>query len=170
MEDWIVNQELQVCFAQPYGASQIPLAKCRTSATDTVSQQQNLKTSSFENGNRSLKSIAFPDHMQLGRIDGCREGGGVRILHRLLHYIPERAANRERWVGALQNTVIPLRLIDGGADPVSGAHLYYYYLEQIPNADAVLFENIGHYPHTEAPDAVASAFLDFHKAQGTVDA
>ncbi|MEQ8934471.1 MAG: alpha/beta hydrolase [Amphiplicatus sp.] len=99
-----------------------------------------------------------------------REGGGARILHRLLHYIPERAANRERWVGALQNTVIPLRLINGGADPVSGAHLYFYYLEQIPDADAVLFENIGHYPHTEAPDAVASAFLDFHKAQGTVDA
>jgi pimeloyl-ACP methyl ester carboxylesterase len=97
-----------------------------------------------------------------------REGGGVSILHKLLHYIPERRANRERWVGALKRTRAPLRLIDGGADPVSGAHLYRYYREQVPNADAVLFESIGHYPHTEAPDLVAGAFLDFHRKLGTI--
>lgn len=124
---------------------------------------------------RTFDSIFGPNSKASNEeIDGhfalIREGGGARVLHRLLHYIPERAANRERWVGALQNTLIPLRLIDGGADPVSGAHLYYYYLEQIPNADAVLFEDIGHYPHTEAPEAVAASFFDFHKSQGTVDA
>lgn len=105
-------------------------------------------------------------------IDGhwalIEEGGGVRILHRLLHYIPERIRNRPRWVGALKEARAPLRLIDGGADPVSGAHLYHYYLAQTPNADAVLFPAIGHYPHTEAPSETASAFLDFHRNLGTI--
>lgn len=90
------------------------------------------------------------------------EQGGRGVLHKLLRYIPERKAMRARWVGALQQTSVPMRLIDGGADPVSGKHLYDYYLEQVPNADAVLFEDIGHYPHTEAPERTLEAFFEFH--------
>ncbi len=104
-------------------------------------------------------------------IDGhwslIEENDGRKVLHKLLQYIPERKQYRERWVGALQNARTPLRLIDGGADPVSGKHLYDYYKEQIPGADAVLFEDIGHYPHTEAPERVLSAFFDFHANLGT---
>ncbi|MEO1015316.1 MAG: alpha/beta hydrolase [Pseudomonadota bacterium] len=102
-----------------------------------------------------------------GEINGhwklINEHHGTKILHKLLRYIPERRANRSRWVGAIKETNIPLRLIDGGADPVSGAHLYDYYLEQIPDADAVLFPDIGHYPQTEAPDETLLAFLEFHQ-------
>ena len=90
------------------------------------------------------------------------EGGGKRVLHKLLTYIPERRKNRDRWVGALVKAAIPLRLIDGGADPVSGAHLYRHYQELAPDADAILLESIGHYPQTEAPGAVVDAFLEFH--------
>ena len=90
------------------------------------------------------------------------EGGGREVLHKLLQYIPERKAKRERWVGALHEASIPLKLIIGGADPVSGKHLFDYYLEQIPYANAILFKDIGHYPHTEAPDRVLKEFLDFH--------
>jgi len=104
-------------------------------------------------------------------IDGhwalMNESGGQRIFHKLLQYVPERKANRARWVGALQQTHIPLRQIDGGADPVSGKHLYDYYLEQVPHADAVLFDDIGHYPHTEAPERVLAAFMEFHDRMGT---
>lgn len=95
---------------------------------------------------------------------------GKRVLHKLLTYIPERKENRARWVGALQEARIPLKLIDGGADPVSGAHLYLHYRELVPNADAVLLETIGHYPQTEAPDAVARAFLEFHRHLRTIPA
>lgn len=96
--------------------------------------------------------------------------GGKQVLHKLLSYIPQRREHRERWVGALTAARVPMRLIDGGADPVSGAHLYHYYKEQVPNADAVLFDDIGHYPHTEAPDRVLAAFLEFHRNLKTVDA
>ncbi len=38
-----------------------------------------LFTTAYEDGNRSQKAITFPNNMQIGRIDGCAEGGGVRI-------------------------------------------------------------------------------------------
>lgn len=96
------------------------------------------------------------------------ENDGRRVLHKLLHYIPERRTFRARWVGALNAATVPLRLIDGGADPVSGEHLYRYYREQVTNADAVLLPTIGHYPHTEAPDAVMAAFEAFHRRRGAL--
>ena len=99
-------------------------------------------------------------------IDGhwslIEEHRGARVLHKLLQYIPERRANRERWVGAMQQTSIPLRLINGGFDPISGRHACEHYRTLIPNPDAVMFEDIGHYPHTEAPAQVIEAFFDFH--------
>lgn len=98
------------------------------------------------------------------------ENGGRFVLHKLLAYIPERRANRERWVGALQNATVPLRLIVGGADPVSGEHLYHYYRELIPHADAVLLPAIGHYPQTEAADKVMAAFREFHRRRRTIEA
>lgn len=96
------------------------------------------------------------------------ESGGRRIIHRLLHYIPERVQNRERWVGALQKAAIPIFLIDGAEDPVSGAHMYDHFRKLVPNADAALLKGIGHYPQTEAPSAVAEAFLQFQQRLGVV--
>lgn len=92
-----------------------------------------------------------------------REQGGARLLHKLLHYIPDRAANRERWVGALTEARAPLKLLIGGADPVSGAHLHAHFRDQIPGADATLLPDIGHYPQTEAPGEVVSAFEAFQE-------
>ncbi|MGH8051368.1 MAG: alpha/beta fold hydrolase [Arenimonas sp.] len=88
---------------------------------------------------------------------------GHRLAHRLLQYIPERRKNRERWLKAMQQTRIPMRLIDGMEDPVSGRHLLERYRELIPRADAIELDGIGHYPQVEAPGAVLAAFLDFHK-------
>jgi len=88
---------------------------------------------------------------------------GHRLAHRLLQYIPERRKHRERWLKAMQTSAIPLRLINGLDDPVSGQHLLERYRQLIPNADVVGLEGIGHYPQIEAPGAVLAAFLDFHK-------
>ena len=51
------------------------------------------------------------------------ENNGKAVMHRLIRYIPERQENRARWVGALVNARCPLALINGSADPVSGAHM-----------------------------------------------
>jgi pimeloyl-ACP methyl ester carboxylesterase len=91
---------------------------------------------------------------------------GQCILHRLISYIPERLAMRERWVNAMQNTQVPLRFINGAADPISGAHMVERYHQLIPNPDTVLMSDIGHYPHTEAPSQVLRHYRGFRAAIG----
>jgi pimeloyl-ACP methyl ester carboxylesterase len=86
---------------------------------------------------------------------------GNRIAHKLIRYMRERRASRERWVGAMQSASIPLRFVNGAADPISGVHMARRYEELIPNPDVVVLDRIGHYPQVEAPQAVLDAFLDF---------
>ena len=61
---------------------------------------------------------------------------------------------------------VPLRLINGPDDPVSGKHMAERYRELVPEADIVLLEGIGHYPQTEAPQQVLNAYLEFLRAVG----
>ena len=88
---------------------------------------------------------------------------GHLALPRLLHYIPERIQFRERWVAALQQAVIPVRIINGLEDPVSGAHMVTRYRELIADANVVELHGIGHYPQTEDPESVIKAVLEFVK-------
>ena len=87
--------------------------------------------------------------------------GGYRLTHKLLHYIGDRKEHRERWVAALQKSKIPIKLVNGGLDPVSGRHLYEYFREMVPRAEAVCFDDVGHYPQTEAPERVLGELRRF---------
>ena len=87
---------------------------------------------------------------------------GVKISHKIIRYIIDRRENRERWVGAQQKTELPMRLINGPTDPISGAHMAERYRELIPNPDVVLLQGIGHYPQVEDPEGVLKAFWEFH--------
>ena len=87
--------------------------------------------------------------------------GGPQVMARLIHYMPERVQHRERWVGALMKAAVPLKLIDGADDPVSGRHLAARYRELVPSADVTLLEGVGHYPQVEAPQPVLDAYLQF---------
>lgn len=89
--------------------------------------------------------------------------GGLRVMPQLLTYIPQRVTYRERWVGAMQHTRVPLKLIDGAADRISGSHMAARYREVVPSADVTLLESIGHYPQVEAPQAVLEAYLQFRR-------
>ncbi|OIN44632.1 alpha/beta hydrolase [Pseudomonas azotoformans] len=91
---------------------------------------------------------------------------GTRILHKLIAYIPQRRRLRERWVAAMQHTDVPLRVIDGEIDPISGAHMVARYHELVPHADTVLLANIGHYPQIEAPVQVLKHYLAFRQRIG----
>ncbi|UVJ44863.1 alpha/beta hydrolase [Pseudomonas sp. LS1212] len=88
---------------------------------------------------------------------------GTRIIHKLVGYLPERIAQRGRWVGAMQHGDVSLRFINGAFDPVSGHHMLERYLELIPNPDTVSLHGIGHYPHTEAPGQVLRHYLAFRQ-------
>ena len=91
---------------------------------------------------------------------------GRAVMHKLVGYLRERRERRTRWVGALQNAPVPLKLIDGAADPVSGAHMAQRYRELVHAADVTLLEGIGHYPQIEAPAAVLDAYVVFRQRVG----
>ncbi|MFP6797666.1 MAG: alpha/beta hydrolase, partial [Pseudomonas sp.] len=88
---------------------------------------------------------------------------GPAVMHRLIRYMPERRVNRDRWVAAMQATAVPMRIIDGAVDPISGAHMVERYRELIAKPDTVLLEGIGHYPQTEAPAEVLEHYLQFRE-------
>ena len=88
---------------------------------------------------------------------------GKRVFHLLIRYMNDRKRNRDRWVQAMQKTDIPMRLINGPEDPISGRHLTVRYRELIPDADIAILEGIGHYPNLEAPGAVVEHLLSLFR-------
>ena len=90
---------------------------------------------------------------------------GRRTLHKLIDYMKQRRQNRERWVGALGQSQVPIGLINGSADPISGAHMVARYKEVVgPPLMIISLEKIGHYPQWEAPSQVNSAYRQFLNA------
>ena len=89
--------------------------------------------------------------------------GGTRVVDQVLGYLDERQAHEERWVGALIHSVVPVRLVNGPADPVSGERVARAYRSRIPAADVVLLDGrVGHYPQIEDPEGVLNAVFEFH--------
>ncbi len=85
---------------------------------------------------------------------------GKRVLHKVGRFLEDRYTHRNRWVRAMRETAVPMRLIDGPVDPNSGAHMARRYAEVIPDADVVMLaEDIGHWPQIEAPEQVLTHFL-----------
>lgn len=94
---------------------------------------------------------------------------GSRVMPKLIRYMQERKHYRQRWVGALENSRIPLRLINGTADPISGLHMVERYRQLINNPDVVLLNDVGHYPQVESPQEVIAAALTFWKTHRVVN-
>jgi len=89
---------------------------------------------------------------------------GAAAQRKILSYINERAVNEKRWADVIAHPgVTPMRLINGPYDPISGAHVAELFKKTAPSGGdvVVLGQNIGHYPHVEAPKAVAAALHEF---------
>lgn len=86
---------------------------------------------------------------------------GKNIMHKLIGYINDRRANGERWKQAIVEAKVPVKIINGPLDPVSGRHLAEYCQKLLPNPDITILEGVGHYPHDEAPKEVLNAYLSF---------
>ncbi len=113
---------------------------------------------------RHICTRPLPDGEVAGYWALLLHNNGRAVMPRLIRYMEERRRHRERWVGALRDAAgrgIPVRLIDGTADPVSGGHMVARYRELIPDPDVVELAGVGHYPQTEAPDAVIDAARPF---------
>jgi len=84
-----------------------------------------------------------------------------RVAHKLIGYIDDRLQHRDRWVNVLLDPQVPIKLINGPEDPVSGAHLVAHYQQAVPDAEVTVLPGIGHYPQVEAPELVTAAYLEF---------
>jgi pimeloyl-ACP methyl ester carboxylesterase len=95
---------------------------------------------------------------------------GKRVTHKVGRFVNDRYLYRNRWVRAMRQTKVPMRMIDGPADPNSGRHMADRYRQLIPNPDVVMLDDgIGHWPQIEAPEAVLAALLE-HIDRVTKDA
>jgi len=105
---------------------------------------------------RPLSDTAIDEYWALLQHDE-----GIHAVPSLLGYMAERRRERTRWVGALQTTDTPLRLICGALDPVSGLHMSERYRELVPRADIVVLDDVGHFPQLEDPERVFAAVAAF---------
>jgi pimeloyl-ACP methyl ester carboxylesterase len=116
----------------------------------------------FEATMRSISGQQPPSREELEDLWVLAErDGGRKALARLISYMEQRRRNRERWVGALVKSSVPLKLICGAADPVSGAHMAARYRQLVPHPDVSLLEGAGHYPQLEEPDRVVDEYFGF---------
>ena len=91
------------------------------------------------------------------------ENRGKSMIPRVIQYMRERVLFKDRWMASLMECPVPIRLINGAQDPISGIHVAKCYQETIPNPDVQVIQEAGHYPHVEVPKIVIAAILEFHE-------
>lgn len=89
---------------------------------------------------------------------------GHKVFNKLIRYMRERKIHRARWLQALKNGSIPMALINGSSDPISGSHMVARYRELIRHEHIYEIPEAGHYPQIETPQQVLEAILSFNKA------
>ena len=119
---------------------------------------------SFVGSMRRICAVPLTDEHLREHWQLLARADGRKVLPKLISYIRERREFRERWVGALPGAGIPLCLIDGVADPISGASIVARWRELLPNSTVVELDGVGHYPQWEAPARVLAAFSAFSDA------
>jgi pimeloyl-ACP methyl ester carboxylesterase len=91
---------------------------------------------------------------------GMSRDNGHKLSHLLIKYNAERAVHHQRWESALADWTGPLHLVWGLADPVSGSHVLEQAVKVLPRATVTELPGVGHFPSSEAPEAVARAVRD----------
>lgn len=94
---------------------------------------------------------------------------GVGPLVNILRYMKERKKFCDRWINSLiqssEELKIPMILINGLLDPISGKHVAEKFEELVPNATVIKLKDVGHWPNIEAPDDVSQQYLTFLASQ-----
>ncbi len=102
------------------------------------------------------------DELITGYWEVINFNNGRRTLHKLIDYMKQRRQFRERWVDALKQRRIPIGLINGSYDPISGAHMVNRYKEVVGNPLMIIsLQAIGHYPQWEAPQQLCDAYRQY---------
>ena len=91
---------------------------------------------------------------------------GRPSLARRSQNMHDRRQHAGRWVRALQETDVPMCMINGVMDPISGAHACEAIEREIPTIELVRLAGVGHFPLIEAPEQCVEQLLSFHRRLG----
>jgi len=117
--------------------------------------------------NKSVKSVFGPftqpsDHFLNQQWQILNYKDGKEITYLIGRLVFDKYNYLNRWVHAMQTTIIPMCYICGTFDPNSGIHMAKRYEELIPNPKIYLLnKNIGHWPQLEDRDNVIKYFNEF---------
>ena len=78
--------------------------------------------------------------------------GGRKIIHKLTQYITERYTYWDRWVGGLEETQIPTKIVWAKNDPIAIPEIAKLLSSEIPNNELIWMENTGHFLMLENPE------------------
>lgn len=121
---------------------------------------------SFRVFSKNMKNMfdqkSQPSHMDLQQwYQLLNINQGKKSLVQLNRAIFERFKHRDRLVGALINSQIPMLLINGKTDPNSGEHMAQRYKEIIPNPKVIELDECGHWTPWEQPSIVEKEIKTF---------
>ena len=87
-----------------------------------------------------------------------RDDGKV-VMPKITQYLRDRVLFWHRWVGALQQSRLPLGFLWGAEDPIVGADVAAVHHSEAPGSRLTVLDRVGHYPMLEAPDRWTEARL-----------
>lgn len=115
-----------------------------------------------------MGSANKPDSATLDVLwDLSKSVNGRPSLARRSHNMANRREHAPRWVKALKETQIPMCMINGIEDPISGAHACDSIAEQLPHINIVRLTGVGHFPLIEAPEACTKELKEFYEKINT---
>lgn len=85
--------------------------------------------------------------------------GGKAVLPKITQYLRDRVLYWHRWVGALQQSQLPLNFLWGAEDPITGRDVAELHQAEAPGSRLTVLDDVGHYPMLEAPRRWTDALL-----------
>jgi len=85
---------------------------------------------------------------------------GRRMTPVISQYLEERRTHIKRWRAPLQHPEIPMAVINGIEDPISGLGTAQFFQKLQPQSLTFFIQKSGHYPYLETPEVVRSSFLN----------
>jgi len=86
---------------------------------------------------------------------------GKKVLPRITRYINQRFKNYDRWIGALQDTTLPVHILWAENDPVAVIAMADKLHHIIANSTKSTIPQCGHYPMIEKEKLWASLVIDW---------
>ena len=84
---------------------------------------------------------------------------GKAVLPKITQYLHDRVLYWHRWVGALQQSQLPLNFLWGAEDPITGRDVAELHHAEAPGSRLTVLDDVGHYPMLEAPRRWTDALL-----------